>query len=435
MDSRNAHPSAPPDPSRSRAPAADSSRHPRGKSRRIPHPGWVILSSAVPFLWLIFREAGHEPTYGDLKIYSDTGSGLLHGRLPYRDAPLEYPPYSALPFALASIFGPARFILCFSLLMLVCDLAIKWVSCAVAHGASSSWGRLLPIAMLSACGLFQSHFYLERFDLVPALSTVLVVVLAARGRFFSAGVVLAFAAGAKLYPVLFIPPLLTLAARRSRGTAFLGGLTAGAAPLLAALFWVPWWRFLSFHLDRGLQVESLPASLLWYVHLLLPFELTWSAVELGDRSWFELTGPSARAGLAASRLLFPAAVLGSLWVAVRKARTMTQPHPAELARLLLLPLLAFTVWNIVFSPQYTIWSVALAALACSAGSRWPMVALAVASCATPLFYPTAQYGVGLELGQSAVLLLRNLCFLAVWIRLLAESWPRPAPDLTTGLPA
>ena len=66
----------------------------------------------------------------------------------------------------------------------------------------------------------------------------------------------------RLHYVLFAQALV-LAWRTGRLMPFVLGQAAGAAPLVLMGLLLPWWRFLAFHAKRGLQVESLFASIIW----------------------------------------------------------------------------------------------------------------------------------------------------------------------------
>ncbi len=103
---------------------------------------------------------------------------------------------------------------------------------------------------------------------------------------------------------------------------------------------------------------------------------------------------------------------------------------SQIARLVLVPLLAFVVMNQVFSPQYMIWLLPLAALASLEGNLWPACAIALATMLTPLFYPVPDYyHGGLNLMETTILLARNLMLIASWVALMRTAWRRcDGPD-------
>lgn len=96
-----------------------------------------------------------------------------------------------------------------------------------------------------------------------------------------------------------------------------------------------------------------------------------------------------------------------------------------MARLLLIPLLAFVALNQVLSPQYMIWLLPLAALGSLEGRPWMLCAISLATMLTPLFYPVPNYyRPGLNLLQTLILFIRDGVLIAVWISLIHESFQK-----------
>jgi hypothetical protein len=382
---------------------------------------WLIVLASLPLVLHCFPGVRSGHVYGDLRVYYDAGRWIQAGLVPYKQLMLEYPPYSLLCFVLPGFAGEGGFIEAFSLEMLLVDLSVKWTFIALGCRYLPGWRAFIPFGLISGCGLFQMHFYLERFDLVPASVSIAAILLASRGAYRLAGFLIVFAAGLKLYPALFFLPLLFLAMGKARGREFAVGALWGVAPALLILPWVPWWRFLLFHLARGLQVETLYASVLWFWHFFWTLDLQWASVTReGGRIWLELEGNGTTAVVGVARVLFPVATIASVTAACWRLKSAPSAHLGFLARVLLLPLLSFVTLNTVLSPQYTIWLVALAGLGCTWGSLGPMIIIGVCSWVTPIFYPSRNYDSGLSFGQTMVLLVRNLALLGVWLALFKE---------------
>jgi hypothetical protein len=182
--------------------------------------------------------------------------------------------------------------------------------------------------------------------------------------------------------------------------------------------YLPWWRFAQFQGDRGLQVESLYASVLWLARRIGNANINW--VWPPNKSWVEVQGPLATTLLPWSRIMFATFTAGSAafaaWIANRSGK-LSLPR---LARLLLIPLLGFIAFNTVLSPQYLIWLLPLAAIGSLEGNPWTVFAIPLATMLTPIFYPSAEYATGLTLFQTFVLLLRNLILIGVWVILMRE---------------
>jgi hypothetical protein len=240
----------------------------------------------------------------------------------------------------------------------------------------------------------------------------------------------AFGAGIKVYPGLLFPVFAALAWQR--GSAHLKRLVLGcslvALPLIVAAPWLPWWQFASFHAERGLQVESLLASIVWALHF-AGVPAGWEFIRTSN----DVTGPVAAALVQPGRLFWCAASIACVVVASQAALRLgastsharSLPHVAALA---LLPVLAFVSTNTIFSPQFHVWLVPLAAAmfyarptasdpAVQSPDGLPALALRAALCIllatfiVPVFYPHREYALGLGLFRTVMLVLRNLLLL------------------------
>jgi hypothetical protein len=146
--------------------------------------------------------------------------------------------------------------------------------------------------------------------------------------------------------------------------------------------------------------------------------IDWSYVN----KWYEVKGVLATAVLPWARGLFIFGVGGSTLIASWVAFRFQKMNAPQIARLLLIPLLAFVALNQILSPQYMIWLLSLAALASLEGTHWVPGGIALATMLTPIFYPSADYGIGLNLPETLVLVVRNLILIAVWISLIRGSF-------------
>jgi len=384
---------------------------------------WAL--GTLPFLSRLFRGQSSR----DLEHYVSSANALLDGQRMYVDVPFEYPPY-----ALAWLAGPAMlagdvagFRLFFGLLILCLDAAIKaallWSGFRDRHRPPD----VLPFVMYTLATAAVGHFLLQRYDVIPAALSVAAVMALSAGRAGVAGLVAAVAMATKLYPAVFVPVLAVVAWRRSRseGKRFAIGVVAGLLPLLALSWSMPWWRFATVHTRRGLEVESLWASVLWLAHF-AGVPATWEVVI----AWFEVTGPAAERIVTPARIVWAAATLGSValatWAAWRHrlnsgedAGTISLSVTATLA---LLPITAFVAFSLVLSPQFHLWLAPLAALALLArrrpdvgvdtGALW---CIFFSTFLVPAFSPSPTFDTGLDLGRTLVMVFRNALLLyATW---------------------
>jgi hypothetical protein len=289
---------------------------------------------------------------------------------------------------------------------------------------------LVPLAAYSFGTAFLHPFYLQRMDLIPIALSLAAIVLFAGNRYFGSGAMLVLAAGTKLFPILFSPPLAVIAWRRGRLQRFLFGHTAVLAPLLVLGLFLPWWQFLAFHDARGLEVESLYASVLWMLHFFIDLNIEWAVVN----AWLEVTGPPAETLLPHARGWMAGTVgLTVLFASYCAWKSGIANDAAALSGLLLFALLPFVAFNIVLSPQYMIWLLVMASVALlsaadgsgsgpalapgSKGAALLLGSISIATALTPIWYPTPEFSTGLNLGQTVVVLGRNLVLIVVWLGL------------------
>lgn len=386
----------------------------------------ILYASVVPFLLALERYP-----HNDVRLYFETTQALFSGEWPYRDRTFEYPPFALLWYVLPTLAGSLRgFQFWFAIEILLIDLALKVYLLAQGVKRSPGWNGLIPLVAYSFGVAFLHHFYLQRMDLIPIALSLVAVVLFAQHRYFGSGAVLALAAGTKLFPILFSLPLAIMAWRHGKAGRFLWGHAALLFPLALLSFFLPWWRFLSFHDARGLEVESLYASVLWFMGFFVDLDLEWAWVS----AWQEVTGRSAMAVVPYAKGLMAGTVGGTvLFATYRVWRSRMIYDTATLSGLLLFVLLPFVALNIVLSPQYMIWLLVLAAVALlpvaggtnaapglAPGSKtvaWAFGSISLMTAVTPVWYPTPEFGSGLRLDQTAVLLARNLGLIGVWIAL------------------
>jgi hypothetical protein len=398
------------------------------------------LFGTLPFLTRLFRGR----TSRDLEHYMLSANAMLDGQRMYVDVPFEYPPY-----VLAWLAGPAmlaedaaRFRLLFGLLILCLDALVK---AALIWVGFRDWRRppdALPFVMYTLATAAVGHFLLQRYDVIPAALSVAAVIALSAGWAGVAGLAAAVAVATKVYPAVFVPVLAVVAWRRSRSEArrFAIGMAAGLLPLIALSWSMPWWRFATVHTRRGLEVESLWASLLWLSHF-AGVPATWEVVI----AWFEVTGPAAERVVTPARIVWATATLGSIAVATWAAwrRRLDSGEDADTvslsvtATLLLLPVTTFVAFSLVLSPQFHLWLAPLAALALLArrrpdagvgtGAAWCIFS---STFLVPAFSPSPTFDSGLDLGRTLVMVFRNLLLLYAAWRLLRTAVRLASPQRT-----
>ncbi len=179
------------------------------------------------------------------------------------------------------------------------------------------------------------------WDLIPIALTALAMLAWARHKPGWAGVALGLAIAAKFYPVLLLGAFAILALRtaRWRPAFVLLGSTVGTWAVVNFPFAMAntegWWYFYSFNSERGVDFGSI-----WYAASVL--------------------GAPAVPAQALNTVATGTFLLGFVAIAVLALATKRRPRLAQVAFLVIA---AFVLSGKVYSPQYVLWLVPLAAMA------------------------------------------------------------------------
>jgi hypothetical protein len=177
-----------------------------------------------------------------------------------------------------------------------------------------------------------------------------------------------------------------------------------------------------FHLDRPVQIESSPASLLFGLG---GSHVTGAPVAPDPYKSNGLAGGHADLVLALCTAALVAALLATVVLAARR------PTARHLLGCSLLALLAFVALGKVLSPQYMMWLAPFAVLALLHGERAIGTALLAAIVLTQLWFPGRYFDlVGEDTAIVVLVALRNALLLTALVataRALARSpWPSAA---------
>jgi hypothetical protein len=386
----------------------------------------LLLALARQMLTMSYRVMGHDTDY-----YLGVGRQVAAGLIPYRDFSFEYPPAAlpavVLPVVLASAAGFANSLdgTSYVVLLALENAVIVTITAAcLVWLARRGWSaRPAPATVVVyALLVVATPILFWRFDALPALMTVLALCALAAARPAAAGIALAAGAAVKLYPLALLPVLVLRSAMagawRDAGRLIVGAvvpLVVGGAFMFAgggsgAL------AFLGYQSTRGVQVESVPASV-----ALLEHALTGSQVSVfeGFGSWQLESSLLEQVGwlwpIVAIVLLLTVALAGaaSFREDVR-SRGGVQPQTtvAMTAATIVVTLLAYRV----LSPQYVVWLLPFAALL----PRGKVTLTLVISALTLYIFPFGYEGLlHFQFDGIAALALRNGLLVALLIWLVA----------------
>jgi hypothetical protein len=326
------------------------------------------------------------PTVGDTGGPVETdfwpeAEAMEAGSRPYADQGLEYPPLS-----IPVLLGPAaageslgEYAEAFHWEMLLFDLAIVLLIALALPGDGRRVGGALAVytaGVLALSGVIlgdsdidQAPLALGRFDLVPAFLALAAVLARDAGRSAAWGSLLAAGAAVKVFPLALLPALLRGEPNPRRVA------LAAAAPLAVAAAIVIGWgdefgSAVSYHTERGLQIESLAATPLEAAGIDDPSV----GAEYGSGS-FNFVGPGADAArtITIAALVFLYGLVA--WAGWRR----DEVPRLQLATALLA---VVVVLSPVLSPQFLFWLLPLSAAAYGLGL--PNLVLVAAAVMTQL---------------------------------------------------
>jgi hypothetical protein len=403
-------------------PADSCRRRRRHRRRTVQQTVWVTVlrrplqaALVVCCLSILIAVDLYGPSHhGDVNLYHRYAVTFFGAEVPFSRLPDEYPPLAMLAFTLTVLPPLGEYAMVFGLWM----AAIFVAGFFVVQRLFSRQAAVLYLVYLVVGGM---GTLLSRYDLLPALVTILALAAVLRGRFLSAYLLIAVGTLLKLYPLFLLPVVMLEHQRRLSwetrpakevlvGAAACIGVVAGgfaAAYLLAGSGALSPFGFAR---SRPFQVESVPASVLWLLSA-GGFPVRY------DHSFnsFNLISDAAGTLTVISNL---GLLAGCLWVYWSQGR---RGLPVERAFLAVVCVVLVT--SRVFSPQYMIWVLPLVAIVEGFDLLW--LALAVLTAA---IWPAAYLAEGLHGAHHyysppflALIAARNLLFIVATARILAWS--------------
>ncbi|WP_093800063.1 glycosyltransferase family 87 protein [Streptomyces sp. Wb2n-11] len=302
--------------------------------------------------WAWFRGTSSQYTHA---CYSDIphlylGRGFADGLVPYFDRLpgdmqfLEYPVLTGLfmqvaawltmPFDGSVQEREQAYWMVNAGMLMICAAVIA--VCVARTHRRRPWDALL-VALAPALALTATI----NWDLLAVALTAAAMLMWSRGRSLAFGILIGLATAAKLYPVLLLGPLLVLCWRAGRyreyGAALLGAVGAWLLVNLPVMLFAPegWKKFYTFSQERSVDFGSF---------------------------WLIITQRTGKP-LDVEAVNTYATLLMILLCAGIAALTLTAPRRPRFAQLAFLVVAAFILTNKVYSPQYVLWLIPLAALA------------------------------------------------------------------------
>jgi hypothetical protein len=364
----------------------------------------------------------------DTPVYQHYGNEIAHGKLPYRDFALEYPPGALPVFALPGLVSHGGhdqdvrpgFRRTFETLMWMCGaLALIAMALTLRVIGGALWAPLLFAALAP---LALGTVILSRFDLWPAALAAGALAALVSQRFRLGHVLLGLGAAAKFYPGVLLPLAVAYTwKRRGRREALVClavGIGAFALVVVPFLVLAPHgvWHSVRVQLERPLQVESSGAAFLLVAHNVFGFALA-GETSHGSQN---VAGGAAHVVAIVSGVVQAGVLVWIWWAFARGPATA-----AALVRSSAAALCAFVAFGKVLSPQFLIWLIPVVPLVRGRRGLWASALLLAALALTQIWFPFRYFRLALDFepGLSWVLLARDLVLVALALLL---AWPSHA---------
>jgi uncharacterized membrane protein len=343
----------------------------------------------------------------DWPTYRDYGTAIVdHGRVPYRDFAVEYPPGALPVFVAPAPF--ADYASAFGWVMAACGVALVFVVAQV---------RVRAAFFVALAPVLAGSLILTRFDLWPALLATAALAALAAERHRLGWALLGAAVAAKLWPLVLVPIALAWSVRRGRSRAPFAGLAVVVVAFVPFALLAPHglWESLRGQASRPLQIESLGASIL---------------TTFGHPQVITTHGSQNVAGhgaIAAVFAVLQAAALIALWIAFAR-RPVTRDR---LLRYSAACVCAFVVFGKVLSPQFLLWLIPLVPLVRGRRGLAATGILAAALVLTQVWFPGRYWSYADRFHLSGVVLARDLVLvLLVAVLALPSGLRAPAESET-----
>lgn len=369
----------------------------------------------------------------DLFLYRLNASAFLDGSLPYRDVAFEYPPLAAPLMALPGLAGTGEdaYRLAFAAMALAMAAAVVLLAGALA--ARTGGDRRTAMIAAALIPILTGAMIRTHFDLAPVALTLGALALLCAGRPRTAFAILGAAVMTKGFPIVVAPVALAWLISRGERRAALHGalalaLSAGAiAAVAVAASPSGALDAVTYHLDRPVQLESSPASLLLALDALGAGTARSVHSHRSDGLLHPLDGAVSAA--------FAVLLLGTVALCAAAASVRRRGPPSERALVLasLTAMTAFAALGKVLSPQFLIWLGPFAALALAWGMRPLAAACAAAMTLTLVEFP-AHYAdvVNREPAWLSLVALRNAALVGVILLALRPGGAGPVLSRSSG---
>lgn len=324
----------------------------------------IIIVAAILFFYTLSWCLDTYPPKDDVINFYNQAEMIKSGMVPYRDFVFEFPPFALAFFLIPSMFTSDLVVYAqiFGVMVTVVSLVCLYYMLRICDRIGIN--KILVSVVFVLLMLMYYTEMVKKFDVIPMATSVMSVYYFMRGNRYSAYGLAAVGALTKIYPVLLIVLFIILDLhdrRDSRRVRISQGIVACVVAALVAV--VPLlvagatmgdiMSFLTFHTDRGFQVESVMGVIIQALGLAGATEFTLESVY----GTYDVISPVSDMFLPYWNYLVAAVVilvLAAIWIR-SSDHGVSGTSDRDLLVYIMVLLLAFILTNKVFSTQYMLW--------------------------------------------------------------------------------
>jgi hypothetical protein len=416
-------------------------------------PFWIIIH-AILFLGVFLGW-----TYGFYDYYAPTpgaieniiAQNILSGQIPYVDFDCEYPPVALLLFLIPGLLFRTLppYYIAFTVEMLLFDILAIFLIAYISKRINISKVKALAIYTL-LIAITAGPIVTQRYDLAPAVMALAAVAAFIGGKNKTAWGVLALGVMAKIFPIVIAPLFAIWLLIKKQYSQLAKGVAVFGGVILATI--IPWliiepqslWSMFSYHLERGLHAESTYGSFVIMGQL-----FGWTQVDYDfNYGSFNITSALADNLANISFYIMAAVLLATYGLFAyqlhRNGKKAIGAAPLQvetetlLIRYVAIAVLAFLLFNKVFSAQYMVWICPLIPILNIRYKNLVSVLLLIAGAFTIYIYPfnyiEFEY---FENFPVFIMARRNLLMIIVFILIFVARKPQeekiftPEPNVLT----
>jgi len=301
-------------------------------------------------------------------LYFEYAEKMASLQMPYSDFPAEYPPLAMLLIFIPRLFSfsPFTYEIAFGVMVYIALLAGLICTYKLADMYSDKPRRYTDLYIILCMCFFE--FIMDRYDIFPTMICLFALYFFKTNRMNLAWVMIAIGTMTKLFPALLAPVFLIYLCMNGRGRDALKGVgicvAIGIASMLPFFISDPetMFMFLTYHMDRGMQTESLVSSFLMLFDKIGIIDIGYQFNYGSDHIYGPV--PDAIAGV---MLYIMIVLIVATYIMYGTIVHKIEEKDAFLGIILasFVVVMLFILVNKVLSSQYIIWMIPFVVIACA----------------------------------------------------------------------